>query len=256
MAAWAALLAVFIGVAGQLLESATTTELSLGSSYGSSQASERLERFGSTPTVEVIIVKSDSGLTVDEPEFAAKVQEVFVELTALGPDKVGPLPRSFTYYHLALNPLFAAQAEQLVSADRTSTLIIIEMVGDIEQAERNVGDALHIVEAANEAPGFTVRQSGRASISYENNELALEDLEQGERVGVPVALLVLLLLFGAVVAALVPHPRRHRLHSHHARHHLDHRAVEPGGHLRPAHRHHDRPCGGHRLRSAHHLAVP
>ncbi len=202
VAAWAAALVVFLGIAGQLLESATTTELSLGSSYESSQASERLEGLGSDPLVEVIIVKSDRGRTVDEPEFAAKVQGLFAEVMALGPDKVGR--QSFTYYALAALPLFAEQAEQFVSADRTSTLIVIEMVGGLEEAEGNVHEVLDIAHAANEDPDFTVRQSGRASISYENNELALHDLEQGERVGIPVALLVLLLLFGAVVAALVP----------------------------------------------------
>ena len=31
-----------------------------------------------------------------------------------------------------------------------------------------------------------------------------KDLEKGERIGIPVALLILLALFGAVVAALVP----------------------------------------------------
>ena len=38
----------------------------------------------------------------------------------------------------------------------------------------------------------------------ETNELARHDLEQGERVGVPVALLILVVLFGTIVAALVP----------------------------------------------------
>ncbi len=46
--------------------------------------------------------------------------------------------------------------------------------------------------------------SGTASISFESNELALHDLEQGERIGVPVALLILVALFGTIVAALAP----------------------------------------------------
>ena len=45
---------------------------------------------------------------------------------------------------------------------------------------------------------------GTASISYESNELAREDLEQGERFGIPVALIILVALFGTTVAALVP----------------------------------------------------
>ena len=45
---------------------------------------------------------------------------------------------------------------------------------------------------------------GDASAAWENNELAEHDLRQGERFGVPVALLVLLVLFGAVAATLLP----------------------------------------------------
>ena len=45
---------------------------------------------------------------------------------------------------------------------------------------------------------------GTSTISVETNELARHDLEQGERVGVPVALLILVVLFGAIVAALAP----------------------------------------------------
>ena len=45
---------------------------------------------------------------------------------------------------------------------------------------------------------------GAASISYENSEFSRHDLEQGERIGLPVALLILLVLFGSVVAALLP----------------------------------------------------
>ena len=47
-------------------------------------------------------------------------------------------------------------------------------------------------------------RGGDASVAFENNELARHDLEKGERFGVPVALIVLLLLFGAVVATMLP----------------------------------------------------
>ena len=61
-----------------------------------------------------------------------------------------------------------------------------------------------MVEEEDAADDFRVLISGAASVSYETNEFSTHDLEQGERVGVPVALLILLALFGAVVAALIP----------------------------------------------------
>ena len=46
--------------------------------------------------------------------------------------------------------------------------------------------------------------SGPATFAFENSELSANDLEQGERIGVPVALIILLALFGTVVASLLP----------------------------------------------------
>ena len=67
------------------------------------------------------------------------------------------------------------------------------------------GKLIELVEEREDAADdFRVLISGAASVSYETNEFSTHDLEQGERVGVPVALLILLALFGAVVAALIP----------------------------------------------------
>ena len=68
----------------------------------------------------------------------------------------------------------------------------------------NVDDVLHIVEEADRVDGFRVLMVGDASIAHANNELAENDLRRGERVGIPVALVILVVLFGAIVAALMP----------------------------------------------------
>ncbi len=197
---WVALTGIAGAVISNLLGTATTTELRLSSGFESEQAAETLERLrgGPEPVTEVVIVESDS-LTVDDPAFAAKVQSVFEELSALGE---GTVSQVVTYYLAAV--LAPETAAQLVSADRKTTLISVTLVGDFDEASRNVADVIHVVEEADAADDFRVLISGPASISYESNEFATHDLEQGERVGVPVALLILLALFGAVVAALVP----------------------------------------------------
>ena len=91
-----------------------------------------------------------------------------------------------------------------MSADRKSTLILFEMAGTLEDAERNIEHVFEAIDEVSTDDGFRVLIVGQASSSYETNEFATHDLEQGERFGVPVALLILLVLFGAVVAALVP----------------------------------------------------
>lgn len=190
-----------LAIVAQLLASATTTELKLSSGFESAKASAALERLrgGSEPISEVIIIQSET-LTVDEPAFAAKVNSVFQEVVELGEEIVGE--GAVNYY--MLSALAPETAENLVSADRRTTLMTVPIAGNFDEAAANVKEVIEVVGRANEADDFRVLISGAASISYETNEFATHDLEQGERVGIPVALLILLVLFGAVVAALIP----------------------------------------------------
>ena len=191
---WMVAVVVALGLSGSLLESATTTELRLSSGFESEDTATLLkERFPSTQQVqEVVIVQSDS-LTVDDPAFREKVDEVFAAISGLGEDVVAGGLHYFLLPH-----------ERLVSSDRKTTIIPLAMTGTLAEAELNVEHVFDTIDEVNTSDGFRVLIVGAASISYENNEFALRDLEQGERFGVPVALLILLVLFGAVVAALVP----------------------------------------------------
>ena len=92
----------------------------------------------------------------------------------------------------------------LVSRDRQTTIMAFFMSGTSQEATQDVGDVIHIVEDADGMDGFRVLIGGDASVAFESNELALHDLERGERFGVPVALVILLVLLGAVVATLLP----------------------------------------------------
>ena len=78
------------------------------------------------------------------------------------------------------------------------------MAGDFDHTLENVEDVLEVVHAAGAGDDFDTLIVGDASIALEQNELAESDLRQGERVGIPVALIILVVLFGTVVAALMP----------------------------------------------------
>ncbi|MYA59836.1 MAG: MMPL family transporter, partial [Chloroflexi bacterium] len=194
LAIWLVVAVVAGGLSQALLDSATTTELKLGSGARSQQAAELLEDRlrGPEPITEIVIVQSDS-LTVDDAAFKTKVETVFGQIIALGPDAV---TAGLNYY--------LTGDERQVSADRRTTLMPFRLAGDLKEAEGHAEHILDIVEAADGVEGFRVLTSGKASISVEQNELALHDLEQGERFGIPVALLILVALFGSLVAALAP----------------------------------------------------
>ena len=191
---WLVLVVVAGLLSGRLLESATTTELTLGGGAESEKASRRLEDRlrGPQPLIELVVVQSES-LTVDDTEFQEKVESVYNSIVLLGSDTV---TAGRNYYQ--------ENDQSLVSVDRRTTYMPMVLGGSFDEAEESAGHILEIVEEADAEEGFRVLTGGTASISFENNELAEEDLTNGERIGIPVALLILLVLFGAVVAALVP----------------------------------------------------
>jgi RND superfamily putative drug exporter len=94
--------------------------------------------------------------------------------------------------------------ESLVSSDRQTTIMPFLMAGDREQADANIGEVLEVVEAANEQGEFEVLIAGSASISEDFGNQAKKDLTTGEVFGIPIALVVLVLVFGALGAAIIP----------------------------------------------------
>ena len=144
------------------------------------------------PVTEAVIVQSET-LTVDDPAFRSKVEEVTAGLIALGPEVVAG---GVNYY--------ITNDERVVSADRKTTIISLQMTGLIADATQNAEEVIHVVEEAGRQGEFNVLVAGDATIAFESSEFSASDLERGERFGIPIALIILLVLFGAVVAALIP----------------------------------------------------
>ncbi|MDE0642956.1 MAG: MMPL family transporter [bacterium] len=191
---WVLVALVSLGINDRLIDSALTTELTLAGRYESQRAEALIEErlTGPRPQGELVVIDSSS-VRVDDPAFQTKVESLASDIAALGPDKVIVQD----HFYLSQNPL-------LVSPDGQATLMVLTMPGSADTAIENVGEVLHVVEEADHADGFRVLMGGDASVSYENNELALHDLERGERFGIPIALIILLALLGTVVATLLP----------------------------------------------------
>ncbi len=211
---WVVAVVVGLGLVQSLLPSATTTDFRLAGRYESEKAAALLdERLrGPEKLAEIVIVQSPS-LTVADEAFRGKVEAVHQSIASLGPDTIfggidgGPI--SHYYQVVDAGSLIPEEVREqllplMVSADGRTALIHYTLSGTSQEATANVEEVFHLVEEANESDDFLVLIGGDASVAYENNEMAQHDLEQGERFGVPVALLVLLVLFGAVVATMLP----------------------------------------------------
>ena len=196
IALWLAAAVLALGIVDRQLDSALTTELGFISTFSEAEswtAKDMLEEAGLAPPLsEAVMVQSET-LTVDDPAFRAKVEEVTGALVAIGPDVVSG---GFNYY--------LTGDQRLVSADQKTTIISLQLVGSIAEATENAEQIIHAVDEADHGDGFRVFVVGDATIAFENGELSEADLIAGETIGIPIALVILLVLFGALVAALVP----------------------------------------------------
>jgi RND superfamily putative drug exporter len=75
------------------------------------------------------------------------------------------------------------------------------LIPDTDEA----GAVVDVVERADSHPDFAVTITGDQTMDHDSNELSQSDLKEGElQFGAPAALVVLLLVFGSVVAGLIP----------------------------------------------------
>jgi len=155
------------------------------------RASELLdERMGDddTPTpTEYVIVASDD-LTIDDPAFRSFVETLTGEISSLS-----------GYVDLVAN-FYLTGDERLVADDRKATVLPVFIAEDATGTDRY----LDLIDERDGTEGFTVVSGGDESIEAAFVETAEADLVTGETIGVSVAILVLIVVFGTLVAAGVP----------------------------------------------------
>lgn len=189
---WAAAMALAVLCMVNLLGDALVTEVKPTNNPESSAAltlkDERLGIAENKDLDEMIIVRSAT-LTVDDPAFQKQVQGIYDELAALGRDA---FLGGATYY--------MTQAPPMVSPDRHTTFISFKMPPD----GNTKMDAVYAIGDKYAVDGFEVFHTGSASFMADSFKLSEETTQTGEMIGISVAMLVLILVFGAVAAALLP----------------------------------------------------
>lgn len=93
----------------------------------------------------------------------------------------------------------------IVSDKRDAVLVPITMSGDSDEAAENVDALIDATAKIQEAhPGLALQQAGEASLNAGINEKVGEDLASAEMLSLPITFLILLVAFGAFVAAGIP----------------------------------------------------
>ena len=141
---------------------------------------------------ESVLVQSKSGATTDDSQFQAAISDTEQRLAQVA--------------HVAdiESPLKAQNADQ-VSADGRSALIEFQLRGTDEQMSDRVEAPLAAAAEAQDAhPEFTIEEFGGASAEAAVDEALAEDFQRAEFLSLPITLLILVVAFGALVAAGVP----------------------------------------------------
>jgi RND superfamily putative drug exporter len=134
---------------------------------------------------EVVVVRAEDG-DARTAATRSRVAELAEELRAAGATRVVPY----------------GEDRRLVSQDGDATVLLLALGSDGEDDVEGVVDA---VELLDDEPGYRAAVTGNWISDADEDAASLEDLKKGELFfGAPLALVVLLLVFGAVVAGLVP----------------------------------------------------
>jgi uncharacterized membrane protein YdfJ with MMPL/SSD domain len=134
---------------------------------------------------EVVVVRAEGG-DVRADATRARVAALADALRGAGAEQV------VTY----------GEERSLVSEDGDSTVLLLALGRD---GEDDVEEVVDVVERLDDEPGYRAAVTGERTADADEDTASLEDLKKGELFfGAPLALVVLLLVFGAVVAGLVP----------------------------------------------------
>jgi len=149
---------------------------------------ERLGTDSSKYMDEIIIVRSNK-FTVDDAEFQTVVQNIFVDVSTLGPEV---FVSGATYY--------MTQDPSMVSVDRHSTLIPFTMPVDADERM----DEIYAIGDKYAGDAFEIYHTGSAAWAADSMKIGMESASQGESIGITAALIILAIVFGAIAAALLP----------------------------------------------------
>jgi putative drug exporter of the RND superfamily len=189
---WVAAVVVGIVAIGALLGGALTTEGNPTNNPQSQRAKDAREAAfsaNSAAAITDVVVVHSARYTVDAPQFRSRVSALAAEVRRA--KKVASV-RTYLQEHDA----------SLVSKDRHATLIQFAMPDD---STSGIEDVIDSVGRADASPVFDVTVTGQRTVNHDFSKLSEEDLQSGElQFGLPAALIILLLVFGAVVAGLVP----------------------------------------------------
>jgi uncharacterized membrane protein YdfJ with MMPL/SSD domain len=184
--AWVAAVFAAVVAIGALLS--LTTEANPTNNPQSQRASDTLSRaFPPSAAVTDIVVVRSPKYTVETPQFQALVRRLAADVRQAS-DVV------------SVRTYLGARDLSLITKDRHATMVQFSA-----SSSDGIDDVVAAVRGADASPVFAVAVTGQRTLDNDFTKLSASDLQHGElQVGLPAALIILLLVFGTVVAGVVP----------------------------------------------------
>jgi trehalose monomycolate/heme transporter len=153
----------------------------------SAHAGAQIARTFGGQNADVLALYSSQTATVDTPLFREPVEAVAQRLRT----QAGVASVASTY----------DGAAGLVSRDRHATYLAIRLTALDDSGKRAQYDA---IKSQLHAPGLTTQIGGTVAIGDRIDALTKTDVSRGEMIAMPLVLLLLIVIFGGVVAASMP----------------------------------------------------
>lgn len=192
VAVWLLVLTFGLAFAPRLQE-VFDRETTSGDTGDSHEAAELVssEFKGSSPFPQQLVFTSDSR-TVDDPAYAAAAAPVIEKLEG-------------TAHVTGVNGFFRTGNRQYVSPDGRTTYAVVNLDSPTyAEASKASAGLLDAVAAVPMPDGFKAYLTGAGVVMQEIDKESKESLSTAESVGLPIALIALMLVFGALVAAGLP----------------------------------------------------
>ncbi|MDP9301436.1 MAG: MMPL family transporter [Actinomycetota bacterium] len=201
---WAVILILGFGASGVLLSKALTTDFDFINNPEAIRAQTLLQQkqLEQDVTPETFVMTGSQGATTD-PAFTAKVNAALNDIRALDPSVVLQVPSQFPLSEAdKSNPQVAALGP-IPSEDGTAVLFNVILVKDSDQTATIV-DGLDTIQAKYSTGDMHFYMLGEPTSTADFKKISEDDLKKGETIGVVVAIVVLLIVFGSLIAGVTP----------------------------------------------------
>jgi uncharacterized membrane protein YdfJ with MMPL/SSD domain len=188
---WLAFVVLAVAIGMQVgTKTLSTDDASVGQSHKADQILKKAFPQVDRQT-EIVLVQS-STKTVDDPKFRATVNDV-----------VGTIESNPAIKNLK-SPLDPANADN-VSKDRHSVTVTWDMKGKYDDAKTKI-DAIEasVANVGDRHPGIYVGEAGSVSSGKALDKMFTDQLKLAGERSIPITIIVLLLVFGALVAVGIP----------------------------------------------------